>query len=712
MKTLQDERFIEVDGKIFKLAAERRLGAFLIDVGILFLVSLLCTIFITIYLKNIEEVIPYDRDAIREHNFGDAIGCGNFVESVYVWVGENVLDVDVAQRDEPYVYSRWMQFKIAILTNIPFILPFILPAWIFALFSEWSFGKAWLSLHVLDLKEINARNVFWIIENERQRVGDKLRKKVIVEWDPDKPEPSIDTPEKIAMDELKARRSVAQQQLETAIAELTARVSVAQQQVETAIADERKFEVAYEDAIAEVEASDAAATLAVGNGREAAAREALEKRNEYQRIADRHKTRYEQQKEVVKHHTELLETLELQTAHIQRKLDIAVAEHTNVDAETHLSEFLKEIEAFEALKMRLFDVTYQENTDTANENRVEIAGKNFKLASRMTQLYMFFIDFMIDSIGWFFLTYLIGLIFAFFIADFIALVSAGVFAFFFICGREPKRVLAGTMGIQVLAKDGEPYSGIDRLIRRLSGVLQPLDLLCLMGKKRQRLGDKIARTVVVKHGPLHEQTEVETESPEKVLSHAITEMKPHLLAAREKVDAAFEVQKQLQATYELAVSKANQQEANTITALEVGREDTAREALEKRNAYRFLAGKYKTQSEEQQQIVKTLRDLLAHFEDKIMEAEGQRAVVAAEQRNVAIEARLRDLLQEIQPESEKVEKVEEIEQDAMEAAHLAKAMVELDVDYQDVKLAVEFSGYAEDASIEQELNELKRKIKK
>ncbi len=708
MKTLQDERFIEVDGRIFKLAAKRRLGAFLVDVAILFLVSLLCTIFITIYLKNIEEAIPYDRDAIRESNFGDAIGCGNFVESVYVWIGENVLDVDVAQRDEPYGYSRWMQFKIAILTNIPFILPFILPAWIFVLFSEWSLGKAWLSLHVLDLKEINARNVFWIIENERQRVGDKLPKKVIVEWDPDKPEPSIDTPEKIAMDELKARRSVAQQQLETAIAELTARRSVAQQQVETAIADERKFEVAYEDAIAEVEASNAAATLAVGDGREAAAREALEKRNEYQRIADRQKKRYEQQKEVVKHHTELLETLELQTAHIQRKLDIAVAEHTNVDAETHLSEFLKEIKAFEALKMRLFDVTHQENTDTASENSVEIAGKNFKLASRMTQLYMFFMDCMINIIGWVFLTFLIGFIFIFFIADFIALVLGGVFAFFFICGREPTR----PMEIQVLAKDGEPYSGIDRLIRRFSGVLQPLDLLCLMGKKRQRLGDKIAGTVVVKHGPLHEQTEVETESPEKILSRAITEMKPHLLAAREKVDATFEVQKQLQATYELAVSKANQQEANTITALEVGREDTARKALEKRNAYRFLAGKYKTQSEEQQQIVKTLRDLLTHFEDKIMEAEGQRAVVAAEQRNVEIEARLRDLLQEIQPESEKVEKVEEVEQDAREAALLAKAMVELDVDYQDVKLAVEFSGYAEDASIEQELNELKQKIRK
>lgn len=710
MKTLQDKKFIEIDGKVFKLAsAKRRVRALLIDVGTIFVVSLLCTLLAVICLKNIEEeAIPY------EGNFGDAIGCGDFVESVYVWMGQNVLDIDVAYRDEGLywseeesVYKKHNKFITNIVINIPFILPFILPVWIFALFSEWSFGKRKLSLHVLSWEDMKSRDVFWIIDNERKRVRDKFLKKVVVEWDPHTPLPTLDPPEKIAMDALKARRIDAKQQLETSIAELMARVTDAKQQVEISSADARKFQKAYEGALTEATAANADATRAVEDGRKADAREALAIRNNSQRIADRNKTRYEQQQAVVKQHTTLMETLELRTAHIQRKLDMVVTEHTNVDAETELSDILKEMEAFETLKMRLYDVTHQENTDRASGNTVKIAGKNFILASRMTQVYMFFWYFMLEL-------FTLGLA-TFIVAAYpIVFIVAGICAFFSICYREPSRSelvhsRSRRMWLQVIRlKDGKPCTAIDCFIRRLSGVLQPLDLLWLMGKKRQRLGDKFARTVVVKRGPLFEQTEVETASPEKVLSDAITEMKPHLLAAREKVDAAFEIQGQLHATYESAMSKANQQEANTLTELEAGQEEAARDALEKRNAYQFLAENYKTQAEEQQKVVKTLRDLLAHLEDKIMEAEGQRDVVAAEQRNVEIETQLQDMLEELQ--QKKVEKVEAMEQDATEAAILAKAMVELDVDYQDVKLTAEFSGYAEDASIEQELNQLKEKI--
>ncbi|MDE0087594.1 MAG: PspA/IM30 family protein [Candidatus Poribacteria bacterium] len=703
------KRFIEIDGKIFKLA-ERRLGAFLLDVVVLCIVSLLCTLLIVICIKNIEEWVESDFIG-GEANFGYAIGCGDFVESVYVWIGENVLDVDVAERDNYYVYGFWMQFKIAVFTNMPFIFPFILPVWIFALFSESSIGMDWLSLHVLNLKDIKSRNVFLIIGNERKRVGDKFPKKVVVEWNSNMPEIFIDTPEKIAMDELKARRAVAKEQIKTSIAELNTRLSVAKEQVETSIADEKKFEKDYADAIAQAEAFDKEATIAVREGRDEAAREALEKRNDYQRIADRNKTRYEQQKEVVKHHTTLLETLELRTAEIQRKLDIVVAEHTNVDAETHLVDIHKEIEAFDALKMRLFGVKSRD-TDMVSDTAVEIAGKIFKLAPRMTQLYVFFMDFMIDLIKWFLLTFLLSLPAAFVAGvessgGYYAFTIVGICLFFYFCAREPKRLSY----IQVLnLENGEPCTtGIGCFIRRLSGLLQPLDLLWLMGEKRQRLGDKFARTVVVKREPYLKQTEDETESPEEVLSHAITEMKQHLSAARQKVEAAFEVQEQLQAAYEWAVSKAEQQEANAITAREMGREDTISEARQKRDAYQFLAKKYQTQFEEQQQVVKTLRNLLTHFEDKILEAEGQREVVAAEQRNVDIEAQLRDLLEEIQQKSEQVERVEEMEQEAMAAANLAKASAELDVGFQDEKKGVEFSRYAEEASIDQDFDRLKEK---
>lgn len=740
-------RYIEVDGKVLHVAfAKQKVRAFLIDAGILCIVSLLFIIAITVLLKNLEAVIPYDQEDIRKPNFGDAIGCGDLVGSVYVWIGENVLDVDVAHRDEWSYYVTEDESVFTdhnpVITNIvihlPFLFPFLLPLWLCVLFSDWSVGKQRMSLHVLSWKDMKSRSVFWIIEHERERVREPFPKKVVVVWDPKKPALVIDTPDKMAMDALTARRAEAKQQLETAIAELTARVADATQQVQTSGADARKFQVAYEDAITEAEAAAAVATRAVEDGREAAARDALERRNDAQRIADRNRTRYEQQQAVVNQHTTLLETLELQTAHIQSQLNMVVAKHTNVDAETQLSDILKEIEAYNALKLRLFDITHQQQTDTAGEHTLAIAGEPLSLASRMTQLYMFFWDIVVGFIKWAVLAFLltfpamlvvwIGVLFYNILGlfgiylfgkypdvnvDVIAFSLAGVFTFYCLCLNEPDRLFSGTRSqwIQVLhKKTGQPVSFIAGVLRRFCGLLQPMDLLYLIGPHCQRLGDKIAQVVAVKRGPLHEQTEAETESPEAILAQALTDMKPQLAAAREKVNAAANMQRHLQATSEIARNKADQQQANTRTALETGHEDTARDALEKRNAYQFLAEKYKIQAEAQHHVVKTLRDLLAHFEDKLMEAEGQRAVVAAEQRNVETETHLREMLAALQ--QNKVEKVEAMEQDATAAANFAKAMVDLNTDYQDVKATVEFSGYAQDAEIEQELTEIKETLEK
>ena len=261
------------------------------------------------------------------------------------------------------------------------------------------------------------------------------------------------------------------------------------------------------------------------------------------------------------------------------------------------------------------------------------------------------------------------------------------------------------MGIRVLhLNDRDPQIFIASVVRCLTGFLQPLDLLWSMGKKRQRLGDKFARTIVVWE-PEPAQTEPETEDPAEVLENAIDKMKNRFAAAREKVDTAIEVEKQLQDAYENAIARSEQQDTRVLTALEGGPKDSDREAFETRNAYRTLAGKYKTQWEEQQQVVQTLRGILQHLQQKMLETEGKIAAVVAQQRNVDAEAHLREILEDAQ-------KNETFEtQASTKATALAKAAVELDVAYQDAKLAVEFSGYVEEASIEKELAELKAKLR-
>lgn len=355
---------------------------------------------------------------------------------------------------------------------------------------------------------------------------------------------------------------------------------------------------------------------------------------------------------------------------------------------------------------------------------IEVAGKKFKLASRLTRLYALFIDIAIlgavQSVLGFFLAFVSVLFFnerfwvtGIGISAFFALFSAAlwIFGLFFMDGfRKGQGIGKKLLSLQVLRlKDGKPCTFKDAFLRRFSGIFQPFDLLWFLGKKQQRLGDKFAETVVVEFEPKPEQTEAETEDPEKVLENAIAEMTNRLSEARQKVDASIGVEKQFQGAYEGAIMQAEQWQERAVIALKAGREDLAREDLEKRNEYRRLADEYKTQWEEQKQIVRSLSDLLDHLQQQMMEAQGKKAAVVAKHRNVDAETHLREMLKEIQ-DSNAFETLTQMEQEATEAATLAKAAAEVDVTYQDANLKREFASYAEEASLDKDLAELKSKL--
>ena len=359
---------------------------------------------------------------------------------------------------------------------------------------------------------------------------------------------------------------------------------------------------------------------------------------------------------------------------------------------------------------------------------IKIAGKKFKLASRMARLYALFIDVTCLSVAQIILVCLMRLIAelisptmwnqpqgplqGFVAGTFVFLnIALWTFGLLFIDGfRKGQGIGKKLLSLRVLRlKDGKPCSFKDAFIRRLAGIFQPLDFFWTLGEKRQRMGDKFAETVVVRYEP--EQTEVETEDPEKVLESAIVEMKDRLSEARGKVDASIGIEKQFQDAYEGAIAQAERWQERALIALKAGREDLAREDLEKRNEYRRLADKHKKQWEEQKQIVRELSNLLEHFQQKMMEAEGEKTSVIAKHRNVNAEAHLREMLKEIQ-DSKALETLIKMNQNATEAATLAKAAAEVDAAYQDTKLEREFAGYAEEASLDKDLAELKTKLEK
>lgn len=363
---------------------------------------------------------------------------------------------------------------------------------------------------------------------------------------------------------------------------------------------------------------------------------------------------------------------------------------------------------------------------------IKIGGKTFTLASRLTRLYALAIDIAVLGAIQSVIAFLFSIAMLVFfesaplrfnvfpsanrilsgigIGVFASVLSMALWTFglFFMDGlRKGQGIGKKLLSLQVVRlQDGKPCTFKDAFLRRFAGVFQPFDLLWFLGKKRQRLGDKFAETVVVKYEPAPEPPKVDSKDPEYVLERAIGEMKSLLAAAQQKVDASVAVEQQFQENYERAAAEADRWKDRARIALEAGREDIAREDLEKRREYQRSAAQYRRQWEDQQQVVRELHELLGHLQQQLMEAERQRAVVLAKQRNVDAETHL----QEIQ--TDKVfDALAAMEQRATEAEALAKTAAATDVDYRDAQLEREFASYAEEASVDKDLAELKASLR-
>lgn len=382
---------------------------------------------------------------------------------------------------------------------------------------------------------------------------------------------------------------------------------------------------------------------------------------------------------------------------------------------------------------------------------IKIAGKTFRLASRLSRLFAFFVEgtllavsllllffLQLEVVPWLFFALL-----TFALWRFGPRINLGVgarvitqVALVFLLSQPPfhpfpwllpalwglgmlfmdgfkngQGVGKKLLSLQVIrVKDGKPATFKDSFVRRFSGIFQPLDFAWSFGKKRQRMGDKFADTVVVELASEVEEIErAETEEPEKLLDAAIVAMTNRLAEARQKVDASIGIERQLQDAYEGALAQAERCEERAAIAIQAGREDLAREDLAHRNEYRQQAQRYKAQWKEQQRIVAQLGVLLETLEQKTAATRQKRDVVIAQHRNVDAHEHLRQMLEEVQ-DNEAFELLEKMERDVSDASTLAKAAAEVDAEFADAKRDREFAAYAKEASIDEELAELKTKF--
>ncbi len=387
------------------------------------------------------------------------------------------------------------------------------------------------------------------------------------------------------------------------------------------------------------------------------------------------------------------------------------------------------------------------------ENSIQIAGKSLELADRLTRLFALSIDVLIlllVNFGLFLPFFCTAMIRAnviqtnvpadtimanmnlYFLAftsyatvptywkvlDFLT-ISLWILGLFFMDGFNGQGPGKRIAGIQVRSlKDGKPCGFKDAFIRRFIGVLQPLDFFFTFGKKRQRLGGKLTGTVVVKQVPeeivqiVPEKAVPQPNKIEEELETVMHKMENEISAARQKVEVSISAEKRFQNEHEKNLAQAEQCYKNAADALKIGREDSAREELKKREEYLRLAEQQKKQWEEQKQSVEDFNDVLVSLQQEMMAAEVRGTTVLAQHRNVATEAYLRETLKEMR-DSKAFEKVVDLEQDAIEDVILAKAMTEADnITHQDIALEREFLDYAEERSIDEELAVLQEGIDK
>ncbi|MBD1863563.1 MULTISPECIES: PspA/IM30 family protein [Trichocoleus] len=119
------------------------------------------------------------------------------------------------------------------------------------------------------------------------------------------------------------------------------------------------------------------------------------------------------------------------------------------------------------------------------------------------------------------------------------------------------------------------------------------------------------------------------EDPEKILEQSILDMQEDLVQLRQAVASAIASQKRTQQQQNQAQTESNNWQQRAQLALQKGDENLAREALLRRKTYNETATSLKTQLDQQNGQVDTLKRSLIGLESKISEAKTKKDMLKA-----------------------------------------------------------------------------------
>jgi len=199
------------------------------------------------------------------------------------------------------------------------------------------------------------------------------------------------------------------------------------------------------------------------------------------------------------------------------------------------------------------------------------------------------------------------------------------------------------------------------------------------------------------------------EDPEKILNQLIIDMKEQLIDAKKQVAVAIADEKRLKKQFEKEKEKAQEWEKKAKMAVRAGRDDLAKEALQRKKEHDELAEEYKGQWEAQKQAAEKLRNSLRQLNDKIEEAKRKKSLLIARKKRAEAQKNIQDTMSGLNDTSA-FDAFDQMEQkvDQMEAE--AEASAELTGEMTGDTLSQKFEDLEEDQGSDDALNALKAKM--
>jgi phage shock protein A len=200
-----------------------------------------------------------------------------------------------------------------------------------------------------------------------------------------------------------------------------------------------------------------------------------------------------------------------------------------------------------------------------------------------------------------------------------------------------------------------------------------------------------------------------SEDPEKMLNQVVLDMNNQLVEAKKQVAASIADEKRLAKQSEQEAANAAEWERRAMMALRAGNEELAKEALARKREHDELAATFKDQWTKQKNAVDQLKKALRMLNDKIEEAKRKKNVLIARKKRAEAQKAIQETMSGLRDQSafetfdRMSQKVDQIEAEAEAQADLAE-------EYSGDVLASQFQNLERNASADEDLTALKRKM--